>query len=81
MPDLTVEEWLQIGWRNGWCSAPVCSVHDGAPTTADEDSEFEDGFDPCVHVVRLFEDDLQRRRVEKNTPHAVWRASNRGWVR
>lgn len=83
MPDqrLTQEEWLELGWRRGWCSAPVCTIHDGVPTTAEEDEEFEEGFDPCVHAIRLFEDDMQRRRVEENNPPAVWRATNLGWKR
>jgi hypothetical protein len=72
---VNAEEWLEIGWRNGWCSAPVCAVHDGLPMTVFEEEE----DDPCIHVVRLYEDTATKEQVEMNHSPSVWRASNRGW--
>lgn len=46
--------WLTTGIDAGWVSAPVCATHDGVPGTSDEDDEWDDGGDPCQHVVRLW---------------------------
>lgn len=51
----TVHEWLELGVANGWCSPPTCGMHDGTPFTEDESERFEDGWDPCVPIVRLFD--------------------------
>ena len=29
------DDWLLLGIKNGWISKPVCSVHDGIPSTRD----------------------------------------------
>ena len=50
---MTQYEWLRYGVDHGFCSDSVCSTHDGLPVTPDEEAEFEDGGDPCIHVVRL----------------------------
>ena len=71
------EEWIRIGIENGWAGAPVCYTHDGLPTTAEEDEEFETG-DPCIHIVRLYDDENQKSGVEENHSPTVWRATNRG---
>ena len=39
----TFDEWLQEGITLGFCGPAVCSTHDGIPTTADEDAEYEAG--------------------------------------
>ena len=52
---MTQWEWLTLGITAGYCSAPVCSTHDGVPMTAEEEAEVDDGGDPCVPVVRLLE--------------------------
>lgn len=61
-PDTTPDEgdefwaWVQIGRDRGWVSEPVCDTHDGPPLTTEEANEFEEGYDPCVHVLRLWPD-------------------------
>lgn len=52
-----VYEWLKYGIERGFCSDPVCHTHDGVPYTDDEDEEWNEGFDPCVPAVRLYEQD------------------------
>lgn len=47
------EEWLALGIQQGWCSREWCHTHDGIPLTDFENSEFDDGGDPCIHIVRL----------------------------
>ena len=71
------EEWLRIGVENGWCGPSVCYTHDGLPTSEAEDNEFEES-DPCIHVIRLYEDEGTKLGVEANHPPSVWRATNRG---
>jgi hypothetical protein len=51
---VTFAEWLVLGADMGWCSLPVCSTHDGAPLTQEEEAENDAGGDPCVPVVRLW---------------------------
>jgi hypothetical protein len=60
------EDWLILGMSNGWISKPVCSTHDGLPTTHEEDNEWEEGGDPCIYAVRLFADDEEKKAVEDN---------------
>ena len=69
---MTPDEWLRIGVQNGWCSPIVCATHDGLPSTEEEDIEAEDG-DPCIPVIRPYEDAEVKAMVEKNHPPSVWR--------
>ena len=71
--DITFDNWIQFGIEQGWCGPPVCSTHDGTPTTEAEDNEFDDGADPCLHVVRLYEDTTVKAAVEANHPPTLWR--------
>lgn len=50
---MTFEEWLETGIAAGYCSEPVCDTHDGVPMSIIEREQFEDGYDPCIAVVRL----------------------------
>ena len=50
---MSFEEWLQYGIDNHYCSNQFCSTHDVAPMHETEEDEWEDGGDPCQHVVRL----------------------------
>ena len=40
----------------GWCSDVVCSTHDGLPLTEEEENEMEEGWDPCIPAIRLYQD-------------------------
>ena len=75
----TFDEWLQEGITLGFCGPAVCSTHDGVPTTAQEDAEYETG-DPCIHVLRLYEDEATKLAVEENHAPSVWRATNSGYT-
>ena len=70
------DDWLNSGIAAGWCGPPVCSTHDGIPTSAAEDDRFEE-YDPCVHVLRLYESAEVKAAVEANHSPSVWRAANR----
>lgn len=47
-------EWINIGIDMGWITEPFCNTHDGDPyMTEEEEKEWEEGGDPCQHVVKL----------------------------
>ena len=71
------DSWLEFGYKAGWVGAPVCYTHDGLPTSALEDEDFEES-DPCIHIIRCYEDDETKLAVEANHSASLWRASNRG---
>ena len=52
---MTFDEWLQYGLSQGWNGPAVCAIHDGLPTTEEEDAGWELGADDCVHVLRLYQ--------------------------
>lgn len=72
MSEITFDEWLRVGIQMGWCGPGVCYTHDGVPTTASEDEQFETG-DPCVHILRLYPDLRTKKEVEANHSPSVWR--------
>jgi len=72
---MDVQEWLMFGYDQGWCSPPVCATHDGVPMSEDE---YEMG-EPCVHVLRLYEDAETKAAVERDHAPSTWRATNMGW--
>jgi len=76
---MTLEEWLEYGWLKGWCSPPVCEVHDGVPSTEEEDDALMYGEDPCIHIVRLYDSPDTAQEVASNHSPTVWRAKNFGW--
>ena len=76
---MTFDEWIKTGYDLGYCTPPVCATHDGIPSTATEDEQWEEGDDPCLHIVRLYNGIEEKKSVEANYSPAVWRASNLGW--
>lgn len=61
---MTFDEWLTVGREHGYCSMPACNTHDGVPQTPAELAEWDDGGDPCVHVIRLYESPQQMAEAE-----------------
>ena len=48
------EIWLENGIERGWVTEPFCNTHEGDPyMTEEEEKEWEDGGDPCCHVVKF----------------------------
>jgi hypothetical protein len=66
------QEWIQIGIKNNWCGPAVCYTHDGLPTSNEEDEEWEES-DPCIHIIRLYEDESVKKSVEENHSPSIWR--------
>lgn len=48
--------WLSNGIDKGWISNPYCHTHDGGYEFMSEEeiNEWEQGGDPCEHVLRIF---------------------------
>jgi hypothetical protein len=69
------QEWIALGYELGYIGPPVCYTHDGIPTTFEEDEEFDEN-DPCIHIVRLYEDLDMKQGVESNHSPSKWRASS-----
>jgi hypothetical protein len=52
--DLDIRDWLKIGIDKGWVTEAFCNTHDGDPyMTNEEEADWEDGGDPCMHVVKF----------------------------
>ena len=73
--DLTFDEWITYGIEKGWCGPPVCYTHDGLPMSEQEYAEFDEGQDPCTHVVRMYEDVDMKKSIEENHSPSQWRNS------
>lgn len=69
-------EWFLVGIDAGFCGPILCVQHDGAPMTEAEEQDAEEGGDPCVPMVRVYESVEQRQLVEANHPPSVWRRTN-----
>jgi hypothetical protein len=41
----------------------------------EEDVEFGEGQDPCMHIVRMYEDIEMKERIENNHSPSTWRNS------
>lgn len=65
--------WFQYGVQQGWIGPIVCEIHDGLPTTREEDDEFFDGGDPCISIVRVYANKAEAQAVEANHSPSVWR--------
>lgn len=76
---MNINEWLEYGYKQGFCGPAVCYSHDGLPTTEQEDEEWVQGDDPCMHIVRLYDELTPKEEVESNHTPSVWRALNAGY--
>ena len=50
---MTFDEWLKYGIDQKYCTEQFCSTHDGFPMHETEEEAWDEGGDPCAHVVRL----------------------------
>lgn len=71
------DSWIKVGLESKWVGPPVCSTHDGLPSTEDEDATWDEGGDPCIHILRLYVDELEAMLVEQNHSPSIWRKA--GW--
>lgn len=77
--DISFEEWLQVGLSNSFCGPAICYPHDGLPMSDQEDEAYGAGDDPCIHIIRLYEDLETKKLVEESHSPSVWRATNSGF--
>lgn len=76
MIEMTQDEWLALGFEQGWCGPVVCSTHDATPTTSAEDDAWDEGDDLCVPILRVYENAEVKAAVEANHSPSVWRHTN-----
>jgi hypothetical protein len=69
--EMDCSTWLRLGIEMGFCGPVVCYSHDGLPTTAVEAEDWESGHDPCIHLIRMYQDDNMRDAVEENHAPSV----------
>ncbi len=74
---MNIDDWLKHGYDMGWVGPPVCDIHDGTPTSADEDNQWDTDGDVCIHVLRLYRSHDEKTAVEANHPPSTWRATNK----
>ena len=77
---MNFDEWIKMGYDLGYCTPPVCATHDGVPSTATEDEQWDQGDEACIHVVRVHNTLEEKKSVEANYSPAVWRATEFGWI-
>jgi len=70
---MTFDHWMKIGIEYGFCGPICCITHDGEPLSPDEEQEFEEGGDPCVSMLRVYENIEQKQAIEGNHSPSVWR--------
>jgi hypothetical protein len=75
LADEDFEVWLASGITAGWVGPPVCYVHDGLPTSEEEDPDANPLWDEeqCIHILRLYPDDETKAAVEAHHAPSVWR--------
>jgi hypothetical protein len=59
------EEWLQRGLDAKWIAMPDCATHNATPLRAWEEHQFEEGYDPCIIVARLWRDGYQHVTLDE----------------
>jgi hypothetical protein len=72
-PDMSFDDWLEYGLRKRWCGPTICFPHDGFPSSLHEDDLYSTGDDPCMHMIRLYEDEKIADAVEQNHVPSQWR--------
>jgi|GEM_PF-1028192 len=73
---VTIDEWLQIGVKNKWCGAAVCSTHDGIPMSEEEETDWEAGADPCHYILRLYTSPEEADQINNRFSPYKWRSPN-----
>ncbi len=75
---MNIDQWIDLGYRNGWCTAPLCITHDGLPTSAEEDQQL-DSDDICITIIRLCDNHQHQTAINNNHSASQWRAHNLGF--
>jgi hypothetical protein len=70
---ISFDAWMELGLQRGFVGPPICYTHDGLPTTPEEDEMFNSGDEPCIHIIRPYESEQQKKAVEENHAPTLWR--------
>ncbi len=77
---MTRWEWIKLGFDRGFCGPPICEMHDGIPHTEKEEDDLEKGQDPCINLVRLYDEPNLKAEVEDFHSSSTINAMNLGWT-
>lgn len=55
---MTYNEWVAYGVNKRWVTLPVCDLHNGYPLTDKEQKDIDEGTDPCIYVMRIWDDEI-----------------------
>lgn len=79
LDNIDFDAWLEIGMEKGWCGPPVCETHDCFPMSEEEYLEMDlHGEAPCMHMIRLYDDNDHRTQIEEAHSPSVWRKPYKG---
>jgi hypothetical protein len=70
---MTFDEWLAIGIEHHWCGPAVCYTHDGLPMSLGEEHLMFEDEEPCLYMIRLYEDEQHKNEIEENHSPSEWR--------
>lgn len=70
---MTFNEWINLGINLGYCGPAVCYTHDGLPMSKLEEELMWDTGEPCIGIVRLYDDRETKMAVETHHSPSVWR--------
>jgi len=51
---MNIDEWIKLGYDNGWMSIPSCYYHDMLPLSDEEEADLEEDGETCVTVARIY---------------------------
>ena len=69
---MNINEWLQTGINNKWIGPPTCATHDGIPSSNQETQQWDNGQDPCQHILRLYPDPQTADTINQNHHPHQW---------
>jgi hypothetical protein len=67
------DTWMEWGLQRGFVGPPVCATHDGIPMSKAEEQQTEEFDDVCIHVIRPYRSQEERKAVEANHPATKFR--------
>jgi hypothetical protein len=47
-------DWLHVGQEKGWISTVLCGTHDGIPSSKETEEAWDEGYDPCEPILRIW---------------------------
>lgn len=65
--------WIRHGLAKHWISPPACYFHDGIGMLPEEEVALDEGDDPCIWLIRVYEDEKMAEELNSIHPPYSWR--------